>query len=47
MCVLFIISDTTPHAPYNVTVHTDVFYATLTWIASYSSTPQNFVIWYC
>ncbi|XP_060590949.1 uncharacterized protein LOC132745946 isoform X3 [Ruditapes philippinarum] len=43
---LLTVQNTTPHAPYNVTVHTDVFYATLTWIASYSSTPQNFVIWY-
>ncbi|XP_053409115.1 uncharacterized protein LOC123561484 isoform X2 [Mercenaria mercenaria] len=43
---LLTVQNTTPHAPYNVSVQTDLFTATLTWIASYSSTPQNFVIWY-
>ncbi|XP_052253632.1 protein turtle-like isoform X2 [Dreissena polymorpha] len=41
-----IIQNTTPYAPYNVTVETDLFTAKLRWLPAYSSTPQYFIIWF-
>ncbi|XP_021375947.1 uncharacterized protein LOC110464826 isoform X2 [Mizuhopecten yessoensis] len=42
-----IIQMTTPHAPYNVTVSTKWFEATLRWIPAYNGgSPQYYFIWY-
>ncbi|XP_052803982.1 uncharacterized protein LOC128234061 isoform X2 [Mya arenaria] len=38
--------DTTPHAPYNISVETQLFAATVRWIPAYSSSLQYFKIWY-
>ncbi|KAL4228522.1 putative aminophospholipid-translocase [Mactra antiquata] len=40
------VQNTTPHAPYNVSVATKWFSAAVSWIPAYSSTPQNYLIWY-
>ncbi|XP_069115599.1 uncharacterized protein [Argopecten irradians] len=42
-----IVQMTTPHAPYNVTVSTKWFEATLRWIPAYNGgSPQYYFIWY-
>ncbi|KAK3588825.1 hypothetical protein CHS0354_028474 [Potamilus streckersoni] len=41
-----IIQNTTPYAPYNVSVSTQLFSATVRWIPAYSSTPQHYLIWF-
>lgn len=44
--VSFSFSETTPHAPYNVTVTTSLFTAKVQWMPAYDGgLEQNYVIW--
>jgi len=45
-CLFCHVSDTTPYAPYNVSVLPKLFSARVSWIPSFSSSPQYFTIGY-